>query len=116
MVKAEFEFTTQEGLGFGESVACLGDGHLAVRIWRRMRTDPLTGMKQPLLNHAIMGLEGVMDITIKGTPVAGLRWRLYRGRRLVQLGRTDANGRSGELDIEIEPDRLRLVVFQKGRS
>lgn len=115
MLKAEFEFTSQEALGFGESVVCLGDENLAVRIWRRMRTDPLTGMKQPLLNHAIMGLEGVMDITCKGSPAAGFRWKLYRGRRLVQTGRTDAKGRSGELDIEVEPEKFRLLVFKGSR-
>lgn len=110
---ASFEFPLAE---WEWGVSIFG-GEIGLRVWRQMRTTPMTGMKQPLLNHAIMGTETLLALTVAGAPAVGLRWRLYRvapKRKFLQRGVTDQDGESGDLNIDLEPATYRLVVFKKG--
>ncbi len=114
---ASFEFDGIDALLPRESITRLGKDGVVVRLFRRMRTEPLPGMKQPLLNHAIMGLETILEILFEGKPAAGYRWRLYRSGkrgRFLQQGATDERGRCGDMQVGLQacPDRFRLLVFR----
>lgn len=111
---ASFEFDGIEALLPRESITRLGKDGVVVRLFRRMRTSPLPGMKQPLLNHAIMGLETILEIMFEGRPAAGYRWRLYRGRKFLQKGTTDERGCCGDVQVGLVacPEQYRLLVFR----
>ncbi|HXG75890.1 MAG TPA: hydroxyisourate hydrolase [Gaiellaceae bacterium] len=52
----------------------------------------------------------VLD-TASGTPAAGVRVELARGRDVVAAGETDADGRIRELASGLEPGRYALVFW-----
>lgn len=110
-------FRPMDGLDDDGMVAEVGaeiGGHAYVAsLTREMRLDPFPGMKQPILNSAIMGYETILHVKADGKPLPNCRWYLYNGTRLVQRGRTDREGRSGELSIWINlerQDELRLEL------
>lgn len=52
----------------------------------------------------------VLD-TGTGRPAAGVRVELVRGREIMIAGETGADGRIGELAVELEPGRYALVFW-----
>lgn len=114
---ASFDFHGVDALLPRESIVRLGNDVVSVRLFRRMRTDPLPGMKQPLLNNAIMGLETVLEILFEGKPAARYRWKLcgLKGKsvRKIQTGTTDDFGISGDIEVGLSspPKQYRLLVM-----
>jgi hypothetical protein len=118
---ASFEFHGIDALLPRESIVRMGNDTVSIRLFRRMRTEPLPGMKQPLLNHAIMGLETVLEILFEGKPAARHRWKLCRLRgksaKVVQRGETDEHGISGDIAVGLSspPPQFLLLVYAPKR-
>jgi 5-hydroxyisourate hydrolase len=56
----------------------------------------------------------VLD-TAAGAPAAGVRVELVRGKDVLVTGKTDADGRVGELAAGLEPGRYSLVFWPPSR-
>jgi hypothetical protein len=120
---AKFEFVGTEALGSREDITHQGVSDVSIRAFRQMRTTPLSGMKQPLLNSAIMGMETVLEVYHYGKPAIGYYWKLYRvGKKakLVQRGKIDHNGVSGDVAVKLrligKPELYQLVVFEPAKK
>ncbi len=118
---ALFEFHGIDALLPRENIVRMGNDSVSIRLFRRMRTEPLPGMKQPLLNHAIMGLETVLEILFDGKPAAYYRWKLCRlngkSLKVVQRGETDERGVSGDVAVGLlsPPPQFRLLIYAPKR-
>lgn len=114
---AFFEFHSTNVFRPRENMVHVANDSISIRIFRRMRTVPLIGMKQPLLNHAIMGLETVLEIMCEGKPAVRYRWKLYnlkgKSTKLAQRGETDEHGLSGDIHIGFSPlsQSYRLSIY-----
>lgn len=111
---ASFGFDNADALLPRENIVKTGDGKTVVRLFRRMRTEPLPGMKQPLLNSAVMGLETVLEVLFKGKPAKSYHWKLYRisrKKKFVQRGVTDEFGQSGNVNIGFTTDRYEISIL-----
>lgn len=95
MIKlAKFEFQNKLAIGANENISSQIINDVSVRLFRIMRTTPMVGMKQPLLNSAIMGFETLMEASKDGNKLSGHKWMLSRYGRYVQRGIFDNLGRS----------------------
>lgn len=113
-ILASFDFDNAEAPLPRENIVKMGDEKVVVRMFRRMRTEPLPGMKQPLLNAAIMGLETVLEILVDGKPAVSHCWKLYLNSnklKFIQSGVTDQCGCSGDVFVGFDSDKYRLVVL-----
>lgn len=116
---ASFEFYGIDALRPRDNIARMSSDTVSVRLFRRMRTEPLPGMKQPLLNSAIMGLETVLEILFEGKPAVSYQWKLCRlgkgkgAMRVVQCGVVGENGESGDVAIGLfaPHPQYRLFVY-----
>lgn len=111
----DFPFENSEALGPRENILLQGGNDIAVRLFRSMRQKPLLGMKQPALNGAILGMETILEMTAKGYPAVGYRWKIYRGKKLIQSGMIDSGGMSGDIKIGlpgIETERYQISIFE----
>ncbi len=112
-----FEFHGTDVFRPRENMVRMESGPINIRLFRRMRTEPLIGMKQPLLNHAIMGLETVLEIMYEGKPAVRYRWRLFhlkgKSAKMIQRGETDEHGLSGDVSIgfSLPSPPLRLSIY-----
>ncbi len=116
---AEFIFENVEALGPNEYVLSQGNEGVFVFIYRTLRQTPMLGMKQPSLNGAILGMESVLRITVEGKPAAGYKWSLYKGKKRIQMGKTDGNGSSGDIKIDFPHFGLssyKIAVWRYGRK
>lgn len=96
MTKAEFCFPNNF-----IALTRQGNQELLLVVDRKMRTKPFQGMKQPVPYGAVMGYEAYLTILHMGRPAKDFAWELWRGDKLVQQGKTDTDGYSGDLDIEL---------------
>lgn len=89
-----------------------GKGDAFIMIERKLRRDPLPGMKQPTPSGAMLGWEASLLVKKEGFPAAGYSFHLYRDDTLIQEGRTDERGVSS-LDVELpdSPRKYKLDIF-----
>jgi hypothetical protein len=115
----EFTFDNTAGSEPNTAVFATATDDLAVRISRVLRTTPLSGMKQPALNGAILGMFHILQVAMHGRPVI-MKWRLFKNGKLIQRGVTDQHGcyEGIKIDLpsEINSYRLELSEAAKKRS
>ena len=106
---AEFTFSNSLAIGANETITNQHVNDIGIRIWRMMRVTPLPGMKQPLLNRAIMGMETVLEMLVAAGPAKQHRWILKCNNKIIQRGTTNDNGISGEINIDLSDDGIYVL-------
>jgi hypothetical protein len=116
---AEFTFEDVDALGPQEDVTFQGLNEVYVRLWRTLRQEPFPHQPQQALNGAILGTETILQLTYKGKPAAGFRWRLKREGKFLQQGHADVHGLSGDMKVDLPLDGRRakytLSVYEPAK-
>lgn len=110
--KVEFAFKNHDGFEVFEGT----DGAFHIRVYRRTRTKPFEGMRQPTPAGGIMGLETVISVKELGLDAVDLKYEIYREDRLVEFGHTDSNG-----DIQFgspmtDGVNYKIILFEQSYS
>ncbi len=71
-----------------------------IKIYRYVRTEPFSSMKQPTPFGGLLGRDCVLLIKHNGLP-AERRWRLYEDDEIVAEGITDKEGKAYSLPIKM---------------
>jgi len=100
MILASFVFENNDDIKSGKFILhqeSKDDVH--VKIDRKLRREPLLGMKQPTPPGAMLGWEASLSVMYKGQIADGYPFELHEKFGEAQKGLTDANG-VASLDIE----------------
>jgi hypothetical protein len=110
----EFTFPGVDALGPRENIVSLVWCDINIRMFRSFRTQAFPHQPQQALNGAILGMETILEMTDRGQPAAGYRFRLYKNGKLAQKSTTDQDGRCGDIAIDLGEDHATYRLSVSG--